>query len=82
MIFETLDNIWSVYHVERRTEINGIVQTINSENFPMWKAVMVNIIYELDSYCTSIIAKQADGKIIHGRNLDFDFAPQLRGLVF
>ena len=31
-----------------------------------------------DALCTSIVARQADGTIIHGRNLDFGFADAMR----
>ena len=53
--------------------------------------VLTNMFYELTAYgdlgqssghraCTSIVAKMASGKIIHGRNLDYHIAP-LRGLT-
>lgn len=36
----------------------------------------------MGAWCTSIIAKQADGTIIHSRNLDYDAAPQMRTITF
>ena len=53
--------------------------------------VLCNMFYELTAYgelgrssghhaCTSIVAKMASGKIIHGRNLDYHITP-LRGLA-
>ena len=32
-------------------------------------------------FCTSIVTTQADGKIIHGRNLDYNFPDYLRNLT-
>lgn len=46
----------------------------------MWeKLFLANFIYDISSiiphpdgdFCTSIVCKDADGKILHGRNLDF-----------
>jgi penicillin V acylase-like amidase (Ntn superfamily) len=39
-------------------------------------------LYELESFCTSIVAKKTDGTIIHGRVLDFDFPDQMRPITF
>lgn len=44
--------------------------------------VLVNALYELESYCTSIIAKMANGTIIHHRNMDFDNTSNLRKITF
>jgi len=48
----------------------------------MYQALFLNYIYELQAYCTSIVARQADGTIIHGRNLDFDEADAMRDITF
>lgn len=45
------------------------------------KAVALNLIYEIEASCTSIVAQDAQGNIWHGRNLDFPLAKVLRGLV-
>lgn len=42
----------------------------------------MNFLYELESWCTSIVAKQPDGQIIHSRNLDFDFADNMRKMTY
>ena len=42
---------------------------------------VVQFLYELLNGCTSIIYRQANDTLIHGRNLDFDFAPLLREIV-
>jgi penicillin V acylase-like amidase (Ntn superfamily) len=36
---------------------------------------------ELNRFCTSIVAVQADGKIVHGRNLDYNFQEYLTNLT-
>ena len=33
-------------------------------------------------FCTSIVASQANGQIIHGRNLDYDFPEFLQNLTY
>jgi len=44
--------------------------------------VLINCLYELDAWCTSIVAQQADGTIIHDRNLDFSTPDQLRQIGY
>src|SRR5690242_1783412 len=41
------------------------------ERFNVGKATLLNIIYEVQAGCTSIVAQDSNGKIWHGRNLDF-----------
>jgi len=48
---------------------------------PLGVAVLLNIFYEIEAGCTSIVAQDEQGKIFHGRNLDFDLAKSLRKLV-
>jgi len=50
-------------------------------DIPVGAAVLLNLFYELEAGCTSIVAQDVYGKITHGRNLDFDMAPVLRKLV-
>mmetsp|Transcript_34478 Transcript_34478/g.31166 ORF Transcript_34478/g.31166 Transcript_34478/m.31166 type:complete len:130 (-) Transcript_34478:942-1331(-) len=42
----------------------------------------INMIYELKTYCTSIVYEDKDGKIIHGRNLDYDFKSISEKIMF
>ena len=45
---------------------------------------MYNIMYELSGACTSIVAQDAQGRLYHGRNLDFgpaSLAAKLRPLL-
>lgn len=48
---------------------------------PVGAAVLLNIFYEIEAGCTSIVSQDKQGNIIHGRNLDFSLAPVLRNLV-
>jgi len=50
-------------------------------NMPVGAAVLLNIFYEIEAGCTSIVAQDSRGIIVHGRNLDFMLAETLRHLV-
>jgi N-acylethanolamine-hydrolysing acid amidase len=45
------------------------------------KSIALNLVYEIEASCTSIVAQDANGRIWHGRDLDFNLAKVLRGLV-
>ena len=38
--------------------------------------------FNLNSFCTGIIATKENGQIIHGRNLDYGFAPYLKNATY
>ncbi|CAF2092772.1 unnamed protein product [Rotaria magnacalcarata] len=45
--------------------------------------VLINLVYELRTYCTSLLVRTLDGTILHGRNLDYDLNTDLlRRLTF
>jgi len=48
---------------------------------PLGVGVLLNIIYEVEAGCTSIIAQDPLGTMYHARNLDFNLAPTLRKLA-
>lgn len=77
--FKYLD--WTIkwYHAERYQEIQGIAEVLGAEDHIV---LMVNYVYEFTSYCTSIIAKQEDGTIVHMRMLDFSFPDDTRNLTY
>ena len=68
-------------------EIAGIEAATNISALDLF---VVNIMYEVSGACTSIVAQDASGHILHGRNLDFGSAhaltttmrPTLRHLDF
>ncbi|XP_065884500.1 acid ceramidase-like [Dysidea avara] len=49
-------------------EIKGIAKT---SNIPLGEIVLYNIFYEIFTVCTSIVARDENGKMFHARNLDF-----------
>jgi len=53
-------------------EIRGISKVTGVDTCAL---VIYNIAYEVLGGCTSIVAESADGKIYHGRNLDFGLGP-------
>jgi N-acylethanolamine-hydrolysing acid amidase len=42
------------------------------------QAVFLNFMYEWNAHCTSIVARLANGTVIHGRNLDYSSSSFLR----
>jgi len=60
------------------SEIKGIARCINAT---LDDVVFLNLFYEFSAACTSIVAKDSTGRIIHGRNLDFDFQEALAPMV-
>lgn len=73
-----------VYHTvtkiafkEFADELHGISKILNLNEHDIF---ILNCIYELRSLCTSIVAKDAKGKILLARNLDFGFQQYLRRL--
>jgi acid ceramidase len=49
-------------------ELRGIA---TASNIPLGEIVLYNIFYEIFTVCTSIVAEDKDGQLIHARNLDF-----------
>ena len=43
---------------------------------------MLNYVYEITTFCTSIIARTSEGYIIHGRNLDFYFPNETKAITY
>ena len=61
-------------------EIYSIAQAIS---MPVSDIVLINLVYELRTFCTSLLVRTSNGTIIHGRNLDFDLNTDLlRRLTF
>ncbi|XP_007549670.1 acid ceramidase [Poecilia formosa] len=49
-------------------EIKGIA---DASGVPLGEVVLFNIFYEVFTVCTSVVAQDQKGNLIHGRNLDF-----------
>ena len=48
---------------------------------PISDLVLLNLLYDMTAFCTSIVAQDSNGNIWHGRNLDYGF-PILRNLTY
>lgn len=81
-LFDYTSWIWKYTHSERYQEMKGMVEVVNEKDITLSHVILINFLYELESWCTSIIAQQANGTIIHSRNLDFDFADEMRKITF
>lgn len=51
-----------------REEMAGIA---HASGLPASEVTLYNIFYEVFTFCTSIIVQDTQGKLYHGRNLDF-----------
>ncbi|KAM3864769.1 acid ceramidase [Diretmus argenteus] len=61
LVVETLPNPF-------RDEIKGIAAV---SGLPLGEVALFNIFYEVFTVCTSVVAEDSNGSLIHGRNLDF-----------
>ena len=60
-------------------EMLGIAEVLD---LPMSRSLFANYVYDISTFCTSIVARQADGTIIHGRNLDIFPTDLIRDVTF
>ena len=60
-------------------EMKGISKALN---ISLADTILLNILYDLTAFCTSIVAQDKEGNIFHGRNLDYDFSEVLRNTSF
>mmetsp|Transcript_40684 Transcript_40684/g.29312 ORF Transcript_40684/g.29312 Transcript_40684/m.29312 type:complete len:92 (+) Transcript_40684:166-441(+) len=74
-IYQWTTNLWKTTQPEQYGEIKGMCDILGAQ---MGDCILVNTLYELESFCTSIIAKQEDGTIIHGRLMDFSLPDKIR----
>ena len=73
-IFKYLDvGIWW-FHSEKYEEIQGMAEIAGVD---VHLGLMMNYMYEFESYCTSVVAKMENGTIFHMRNMDFDFKDEM-----
>jgi len=81
-LFDYIHWLWLVLDYEKYEELRGMNNGLNNPEITMSKMVLVNLAYEVKAWCTSIVAKQADGTIIHGRNMDFPLTDYLRNMTY
>lgn len=60
-------------------EMKGVAKGLNMS---LPDTVLLNILYDLTTFCTSIVAQDTHGNIFHGRNLDYHFTETLRNMTF
>jgi len=60
-------------------EIRGIASA-GAPEINLGQMIIVNLVYELTAFCTSIVAQQTNETILHARNLDYNI-PGLRALT-
>jgi hypothetical protein len=69
----SLDQGLYVHEPEKYMEFEGIAEALGVATS---RLIAVNYVYEYVAFCTSIIAKEKEGTIMHMRILDFSF-PEL-----
>ncbi|EDL88611.1 N-acylsphingosine amidohydrolase (acid ceramidase)-like (predicted), isoform CRA_a [Rattus norvegicus] len=78
MIGEIVQKVESFLPQPFTSEIRGICDYLN---LSLAEGVLVNLAYEASAFCTSIVAQDSQGRIYHGRNLDYPFGNALRKLT-
>lgn len=68
--FEDISDYYYNHYINEpyKSEIDYFAQCMNLTSIQM---TFVNLIYDFTAFCTSIVAKDNKGRIIHGRNQDF-----------
>jgi len=78
--FDSNEDVIQLRHEEYYHEVLGLSDVLGLNTSTLF---MLNYAFELSkALCTSIVARQPDGKIIHGRNMDFGFADAVRDATF
>jgi hypothetical protein len=76
---KVLDYSFWLNHREYYLEMEGIAQTLGID---VKRIVVVNFSYELIAYCTSLLAKQMDGLLMHLRLYDFLAANTTKNITY
>ena len=56
-LFDGISWLWWYSQSEKYAEVEGMVAVLNDPDITVPKTVLVNSLYELESWCTSIIAR-------------------------
>ena len=78
------ESVISIFHLqnyfphEYASELVGVARGLN---LTLPEVFLINIVYESRVLCTSIVARNENGTILHGRNLDYDFPSFLKQLT-
>jgi len=57
----------------------GLAQTLD---LPVHEVMLTNFAYELFAHCTSIVAHNAKGEIVHGRNMDYPLYDSMHNITY
>ncbi|KNC46648.1 N-acylethanolamine-hydrolyzing acid amidase [Thecamonas trahens ATCC 50062] len=68
-----------VFGAEVAGELRGMAAT---SGYSLGEITLLNVLYELTAYCTSIVTKTADGRLVHARNLDYGLSPALANVTY
>eukprot|EP00350_Pseudokeronopsis_sp_OXSARD2_P013931 CAMPEP_0170542488 /NCGR_PEP_ID=MMETSP0211-20121228/1888_1 /TAXON_ID=311385 /ORGANISM="Pseudokeronopsis sp., Strain OXSARD2" /LENGTH=309 /DNA_ID=CAMNT_0010845559 /DNA_START=196 /DNA_END=1125 /DNA_ORIENTATION=- len=78
--FKSNMDVIKLRHLDNYREIEGMSTILGKET---WEVFMLNYAFEIyKALCTSIVARQPDGSIIHGRNMDFAFPDAMRNASY
>ena len=68
---------------EKFREMRGIHKTLANKDISLANVVLINTLYEIESWCTSVlITEPRYGYTMHLRNLDFDGADYFRTITY
>lgn len=90
-VWKDMAPLWDIvlasYPKYYRDEVIAIYRFLTEHGFKEWtlgQVTMVQLFYEVEDACTSIVAQHPNGTIFHGRNLDYglpgleNFTAQIR----
>lgn len=78
-MFTILEMVTLSSSSEMYQELDGIAEELG---LPTNDILMMNYLYELDAYCTSIVARMPNGTLFMARNLDFYFPNETRKTLY
>ena len=64
---------------ERFLEYKGMAEALK---LPVHEIVLLNFAYELFAFCTSIVAHDKNGEIVHARNMDYPLYDSMHNLTY
>lgn len=70
-------------HYRHQDFVREVHAVANVSGFPFEKIFFLNFMYEYSTFkaCTGILIRNSEGKVLHGRNLDFEMWEILAKLV-
>lgn len=80
-VFKEIDTLSKLYHYQ--DFVNEVHAVANLSGYPFNKLFFLNFMYEFSTIkaCTGILIRNSEGKVMHGRNLDFEMWEILAKLV-